>query len=192
MIVCAYYTNPLYGEYTGRLKKSIPSGLDFHAEEFKDEGSWLANLHLKAKFIRRLLDDYPTERILYLDADSEVVGDISMLSTVKEDVAAVLWEHVPRSKPQLLGGTLLFRNTPAALEVLDRWALLSGSRKDRLDQENLEDVIEFMRGRVSVRVLSPEYCWLEKPMRPFLPDASPIIFHFGLGRENLKLKGYGS
>lgn len=82
----------------------------------------------------RNLKQTPFEKTLYLDSDTYVTSPIDDLFVLLEkydfvgthEVARGIWyegalSHVPTAFVDINGGMLLFRKTPAVVEILDQW-----------------------------------------------------------------------
>jgi len=190
LTVVSFWTNETFRRYAARLAESCDRyGLEHDIAQLPDLGDQNKNVHQKAPFIRRMLVARPDSDILWIDADAVVCAPCGdMFTRYPCDMAAYLHTVYPTAwRPTsrwgqaiglLCGGTLYFKQGPAARDVLARWTAVDAARPDRLDQENLLYLLEGVPG-LGFLALPPEYCWIEPMARPLYPHARPVIWHLG-------------
>lgn len=159
----------------------------YSVRPIESRGSWAANCGAKAisTLIRMRSDGFafPT---LWVDADAEVVGDLSPLNDLvqKYDVCVLRPDRAMRQRWPLvnsscLSGTILFSSVrPALVEfLLVEWARRCDERAARgeLDQDILGEVLaEFERDHgLRVGQLPPEFVCIPDLM----PDVRGAIVH---------------
>ena len=117
LFVTFHTDDPYYRDQVKPLIASLERlSLPFKVYVEKNTGDWKKNTWKKPRVIRRALLEHPGCRVVFLDADAEVVEYPVLLRQIDADFAAH-W----RFGWMLLSGTLMFDNTPAALELLDLW-----------------------------------------------------------------------
>jgi hypothetical protein len=116
----------------------------------KSPGGWTANTLRKADAVRRAMSRYPGKRIVLLDVDCSVSGDLTPLSSIDCDIALFLrtrqktkqwysWLRVRwKTPPALLqprSGTMLFVPTEATHHLVERWSWHSRNARFGSDDE---------------------------------------------------------
>lgn len=195
-IVVTYYTDAKYRHLAARLAKSCDRRkIPCQTLKAPDLGSWQKNTHQKPKFILRMLNTYKNcQWVMWVDADAVVRGKLAL---VEGDYDVAVYRFRPTSLfhgeawhnlGQLFNGTLLFRNSEFSREVLREWARENKEFPGRLDQKNLASVLA--RSNPSrIRCLPPEYCWIERLMRPIGKNTSPVIVHEARAMDGLRGAG---
>lgn len=132
-------------------------------------------------------------RTLYLDTDIRVVKDISEMFAVldrfdialahaharnREETKTVWRIKMPDAFPQVNGGVMLFKSSPAVLELLRAWGPAYHSAGFKKDQVTLRELLWLSDLRI--HILPPEYnVRYEKYMRVWEEkEAIPRILHF--------------
>lgn len=185
MIVIGYYTDS-YRDYARTLWDDLKAlGLPHDLTRMNDCGTYEANVRMKPHVILSMLHHHKSP-VLYVDVDARIRTKPRLLAPkIPEgaDVAAHYW-HVEGGvePPQLLGGTLWFAYNTYAVRTLKAWMRRNEERPEETDQANLQAVLEECPA-VRVLRLPPTYCWLETAMRPFHPDAQPVVDHMGVSRR---------
>lgn len=187
MIVVSYYTNEEYKKSAEVLAKSLDEQKIKHdISAVKDRGSWQLNTLEKAPFLQRMLIKHKGEDILWLDANAIVRRPLDLFKKPKFDVAVYRfllsdmttsgrWTNFGR----LWNGTLYLKNCDLSRTIVDRWFEMNLAHPDRTDQKNLAAVMVDVAPAQEAKFhrLPAEYCWIDRVMRPLLPDAAPAIEH---------------
>ena len=151
-IVCGWFT-PDYRHWAETLIGDLERlGNPYHFEAVaKAKGGWSANTLMKADVVLRSLNRYPGKRIVLLDVDCRVFGDLAPLAALPCDVAFFLrsrqrkdrWysqlrpkANAPQTFLQPRSGTMLFAATDAARNLVERWSALSKSARAGQDDES--------------------------------------------------------
>lgn len=166
-LIVAFYT--LDTPYEQEVKSLVASckalGLPVHTEGYPSLGKWELNCALKPGFIRRMLDKFPGQNLLYLDADAMVVK-----RPIFEDGDYDLAAHF-RDGKELLSGTLFFKNLSRVKRLVDQWILVQEQHPTMWDQRTLQ--LAVMRNEETYcRKLPAAYC---KILDADIPD--PYIQH---------------
>lgn len=160
-------TNP---GLTLTLVTNMPPTWDFLAAEFDrvvhedapDEANRLAKIGCPSTTT--------AERVLYLDADAEVLGDLTPAFAMLDDFDVLLRPFEMPSKfphrlgpgldgqlfPQFMGGILFFRRSPAALDLFRRWGSRYASAGLARDQPALARAVHDTPG---LRLLPMNAVW---------------------------------
>jgi hypothetical protein len=144
------------------------------------------------------------ERVLFLDTDTRVCGDIAELFDLlgSFNLAAAhapirldrrtppsLARRAPTAFPELNTGVLAFRRTPAVAELLDRWRVLHLEILRSIDHGTVGDQATFRvalwESEVRFSVLTPEYnCRF--PFPTYLHGPVRILHGRGLDLERIE------
>jgi len=152
-------------------------------------------VHLIADPHRRSKVDYIAktrfDRSLYLDTDTRVVTDISdMLDLLDRFDLAIAHAHnkkgnlegwrcpIPDSFPQLNGGVIVYRRTPAVMNMLSDWQAAFHTAGFNKDQVTLRELL--WMSDLRIYILPPEYNVRNaKYIKVWTPnEAEPKILHF--------------
>lgn len=185
MIVCSFFTDDRYRRAAERLKMSCEvAKVPCDIRQVPDLGSWQKNTLQKSAFMIQEFDRFPEENALvWLDADAVLVRPPLLLLETKRDVMAYRWSPLTLFRSAswhnygtLFSGTLYFKRSLFSREILEAWDDENKRHPERLDQKNLATVLA---GTDPVRLgcLPPEYCWIERRMRPYHKGASPVVVH---------------
>jgi len=137
-IVCGWFT-PDYRHWAEQLVGDLERlSIPYHFEAVaKARGGWNVNTLQKANVVLRALKRYPGKRVILLDVDCNVQGDLSPLAQIDCDIALYFrarrrkerwysWFRInQKASPTLLqprSGTMLFVPTKATGELLQRWS----------------------------------------------------------------------
>ncbi len=148
MRVIAFYTkNTPYEQEVMNLVESCKKfDIPITLKGYENRGAWVHNCAIKPEFVYEMLDKYPGERLLYLDADALIRGNPSLIDTIEADVAA----HIMQGGT-LLSGTVLFVSNPAVKELVECWIREQKSRPDTWDQQTLHETIVNHGPRLGVK-----------------------------------------
>jgi len=184
--ICSYYTpDNGYPEDAHHLSASLDRlGIPAEIEQVPSVGSWRANCMRRASWLLERLRG-SDEAVLWIDVDAVVRSDPRpYLETLTDcDVAF----HFLNGK-ELLGGTMLYRPTPNAVLLLERWVGQNVVYPQAFrSQINLARAVESVSG-LRVAHLPPEYTFIFDTMRAIYPDAVPVIEHYQASRR-LRMAG---
>lgn len=167
-LVVGYYTlgTPYEQEIKGMVQSARAHGLEVYTEGVADQGGWTKNTYYKAEFIDRMLDRFPDQPLLFLDADSRIRRYPALFNGFKADFGACIFDWIrwkpDRADRELSSAVLYLRNTPAVRHVIREWMRLNETRPKApcQDQRNLGDAVAAMRqtGELSFAELPPAYC----------------------------------
>lgn len=188
IFVGCYTLNTPYEQEAAKLQASLEHhGLRYDIQGYESRGSWLANCHYIPIFCRAMLEKYPHESVVYLDADAKVERFPALLFQIeaegRDDFAVY---HLPREKRwnELLDGTMYFRNTPASRKLVDDWIAQDAREflNGKWEQKVLEELLP--RAKIKWRALPCEYCFIfdnKIQMRQSTDD--PVIVHYQASRR---------
>ena len=134
--IISFYTSD-YRIIAERLIRSL-QGYKYTVEEIDDKGTWHANANYKPAFILNKLLEKKTP-VLWLDADAEVVGDISYFDTLSCDIGVHKYNNV-----EMLTSTVFFAfNTKVLCFIVDWMYECKNNPVDFYgDQRNFQKVLE--------------------------------------------------
>ena len=179
--ICSFYTpDDGYPQDAARLIASLDRlGIPAEVALIESAGSWKGNCMRRASWLLERLRG-SDQAVLWIDADAVVRSDPRpYLETLTEfDVGF----HFLRGK-ELLGGTMLFRATPLAVLLLERWVGQNIVYPQAFrSQTNLARAVESIQG-LRVAHLPCEYTFIFDTMRTLHPDVAPVIEHFQASRR---------
>jgi hypothetical protein len=182
-VAVAYFTRETdYAEAIQFLVASLKRrSMCFAVHSIPDLGDWYANTHYKADFLLGMIMRLKRP-LLYLDADSIVHQEPSLLNDLDADIAVHYRRGASDAPKELLSGTIYLKPTPTTCEVLRRWININTARPNVWDQVNLQLAVQYTMG-LRVVQLPPEYTFIFDLMRQEFPDARPVIEHFQASRR---------
>jgi len=134
-IVISYYTdNWEYAERAEILTKDCETfKLRYDVVELEDQGSWIKNTRLKARFVHQKLEEHKRP-VLWIDGDSRILKS-PLGITPHADFGAVRAKSP--SKKTWYAGTLYFNYTDEGREIARLWAESSVTGSDHAALENV-------------------------------------------------------
>ena len=194
MKIIAYYTKDTpYEEEILKLEKSLLKfNLDYHFEGIDNLGSWEANTHYKAIFIKNMLEKFKGEKLLYVDSDAVFNSKPHELENISCDIGVRHQDFKWREK-ECLSGTILLNPTMNTAKLVDKWIEINkqiGGQKwaisNHFEQINLGRAIKEIPD-LKVYDLPPEYVFVFDHMRRIYPTVKPVIEHFQASRRFKKI-----
>lgn len=182
MIVVSYYTNRKYKTMANALQDSCKAvGLHCAIFAVRDTGSWKTNVYQKPHVIRKAMDAYPCEDILFIDADA-------LVRRYPKELIATDWEVACYFEGMNLpvSGTVFLANTDRVKAFVDEWA--RGCDRGEDLNEDFHWMSQALQKFPMLRIgyLPPSYFWKEKEMRGRFPTADPAVEHFTVGEHSFK------
>ena len=192
----SYYTNDYYKKVASKyLLPSVKKlGLACYTASLSEEGSWIANVNKKPKFMKDCLLMFKKD-VLWVDVDAEIRGSLAFFDAIpmQYDIACHIldrqvWYHRQKFKGKAtrkepLIGTLYLRYKLEVLVFLDAWikecALLCLSAQQVFAQL-------LKRKKIKIFNLPIEYCYinsLPNGRLPYVKVDNPIIVHYQASRE---------
>lgn len=182
MIVVTYFTDRKYRIFARRLQESCTKwALHCALYAERDTGSWEKNVYRKPHVIMKALNDYPSEAILFVDADASLVAYPQELVMNDWDVACYF--DGPR-RP--VSGTVYLKNNERARSFVAEWA--RGCDKGNHENEDYHWMRLALEKSYGIRVghLPPAYFWVERTMRGRFPMAVPVVNHYTIGEHTFQ------
>jgi hypothetical protein len=179
--IVSYYTyNTPYEEIAEKYllasikKQNIQS---YDVRGIYNQGSWLKNTSYKPTFIKSMMQHYPNENILFLDADAEILEDIHhMFSAIPDEyniachiLSWAKWYGYTNDKTEeLLTGTLWLRNCSRIHQILELWIDRCKRDPKAWEQKILEKILKDVRE--PIYNIDVSYCYINE-----LPNHRPPI-----------------
>lgn len=177
MRVIAFYTQktPYEAEVQNLVKSCEALNISIDTQGYPNRGAWVHNCAIKPEFIHAMLNKYPGERLLYLDADAVVRQLPTLIDTIDADVAA----HIMKGGT-LLSGTVLFVSKPNVIELVENWIREQKFRPAAWDQQTLHETIVNHGPRLGIK-----FAELPAPYTKIFdkPWGEPVIEHMQKSRE---------
>ena len=124
--------------------------------------------------------EYPSERIVWVDADAEIQQYPEMFWNMPADVdMACHW----RDGKELLSGTLYFGATKGAAEIVEKWCEAQKLNTGVWDQRTLQGVMMGAYDRWNTVKLPPSYAFIFDTFRKKYPGVEPVIEHHQASRR---------
>jgi len=193
--ISSYTPGTIYENIIQDLKASIEAfNLPYHIFAVPDLGEWKINSRQRPLYIKKAMEMFPGENIVWIDADAKVLKYPELFYVIPEntDIAVnyMRWsDHYGRpsdgEKVEILDGTSYYRNSPEMIPFMDEWIdrAVTAGRNHRL---TLRDMItERIEDSLHLFILPREYCYVTtKPdgSKPAFPLESPVIAHYQASR----------
>lgn len=177
--IVAFYTwsTPYEGMIEDLRKDCRDWGLNWKFVPYPNTGRWVRNAGLKPIFIQSMMEEFPDENIIYVDADAR----IRQFPTLFDDFDGDIGVHYHRGQ-ELLSGTIFLRNNAKVRKLVDRWVNQQRSTPDVWDQKVLDRVIKADAKTLGIKVtnLPPTYTQIFDTMKHL---GQPVIEHFQASRR---------
>lgn len=180
-LVIGYFTEKTPYEHEAETLKLSLGTHDYHHHivAVPNLGTWQKNTQYKAKVIKRALEEFPGQALLYLDVDCIMVKPPVILDDIDCDIAAC---HYGKST-ELLSGTVYFSGSAMCKRVVDRWIELNIQYPKRLpnklpawDQRTLEMAIKDLT-ECRFTELPQSYTWIVELTEKVAPGLDPVLMH---------------
>jgi len=179
-LIVSYYTHNTI--YEGKAQKFVQSlqkfNIPYHVEGIESLGNWQKNTGYKPTFVKNMLLKFPETNIVWVDCDAEFFAYPILFDNLSCDVAAYVYDGKEYNKadwiPELLSGTVYFRNSPKVFAIVEQWEKLCKEQPKIWDQKHLEAVL-----KKDFELLPGEYCKIMDKMKYI---KSPIIVHYQASR----------
>ncbi len=184
MFYISFYTrNTGYEDEVGNLIESLEKfNLNHYVEAIDSLGSWQKNCMYKPVFIKKMLDKYPEEdKIVWIDADAIVKKDPVLFKDIEEDIAFHYCRSHWQKYPELLTGTMMFRNNDKIRSLLDMWIESCNKNSNIWEQKALQRVIN--NAGISIYDLPSSYTKIRDLDEDGEKDIDPVILHTQANRR---------
>lgn len=185
-IVCGWYT-PDYQIWTDRLTANLSRLGERHDFVRVDAipGGWERQTMRKPSMLLAAMNAHPSDTVIFLDVDCEVMSSLAPLADVRGDMAVhfrcrFLRDGTPRLNAR--SGTIIVRPTDRARIFVENWADLSAKApRGSVDQRTLPAAIASTPG-LTVESLDVAFCAV-----PSDGVADPVILHDSASRGASKI-----
>ena len=180
IIVSGFSEKTPYEDEAKKLEESLKKiDLKYKIYPFKNQKSWHKNCQQKAIIIKNALEEFNTN-VFWTDSDSIINKNPDLLESLNCDFACHFLK-TSWNDNELLSGGIYFGNTPVAKKMIDRWISINNSNAT-MDQKNLQQVCEEMKGEIRFFLLPAEYVKIYNFDR-WQGSNPPIITHFQASRR---------
>ena len=184
-VVTAYFTvGTPYEEHVKRLIRSMQRfNICYDVKPIQPKGDWYANTQWKPYFVEEMLAKHFPKSVVYVDADAEFMRYPSLFDEYDERddacVAAHVLDHTRRRRkhvaPELLSGTLYFKNCATTYEIVEKWKEECKVDSKLWDQVALDRALK----NYPFFILPEEYCTIFD----YMSDVEePVIKHYQASR----------
>jgi len=184
--IIAYGTEGHYAEQLAEMKKSVVKfGFQTHMKIISDR-SWDEATHYKPTFIKEAMEKCKSD-VVYVDADARFKRYPELFKDFKHDIG-VHWRkkdnHGNPKKPELLSGTIYFKNKKNVRDLIDVWIEECRTNPTEWDQRILQRLIEKCQKNKKIDVLDipPEYTAIFDGN--MCSESEKVIEHLQLSRQN--------
>ena len=141
ILYISFHTPELrYVQASARLEASLKQfSLPYEIRTLPSLDCWNLNCCIKPKFILSMVEAYPNvDRMIWIDADAQVMQYPEHFKTIKADMAAVINEQ------GLFASLIFLRNNKPVRDILRRWIAYSDADPYQYtgDQIHLDDLIK--------------------------------------------------
>lgn len=194
-LVIGYHTrDSIYPPLARRMLASIHRfGLEADLRSVPPFDGWQSATHYKARFIKKMLKEYPKRPLLFLDADVEMRRYPAIFDNLNADIAVniVDWSQyssISRKDRELNTSVVYIRNTRRVMAMLDEWIAMNDrlEHTGRWEQKNLQDVLEKWTKKLKVKLLPDAYCQIFDLMRE---AGEPVIELYQASRKSKAIVG---
>ncbi len=185
--IVAYTTNQKYKEESERLRLSLEALELEHEILHLDQPAlgWKEAVCMKPKFIADQMLRNLNYDILYTDADS-AVNSVPLWSTfTNADFAYHKFQRTMHHLPEMLTGTLFFKNSAKVRAFVQEWGRITPHYKDTMtpDQDSMKAAYLLWQHHLEVVDFGPAHCFVFDEFRTHYPDVRPIVEHFQASRR---------
>lgn len=179
-IVVGFYTQGTeYADEALRMAQSAHRfGFKTDLHGFKSLGSWWANTSYKPEFLLTMLDKYPGQPLVYVDADGRFVRYPKLFDELNASDKAI-GVHYRAGKEELLSGTIWLSGSPRCREIVKEWANECANNPGKWDQRMLQKVLQNKQDEVEQ--LPADYTAIFDLMRNEADN--PAIMHYQASRR---------
>lgn len=165
----SFFSGPGYAEEAKGLIETLEKfNCRYHIVALDDSGSWVKNCARKPSFILDCRRQYPGTPLVWLDADARVMSKPDLFEQLDHDVGFHLRDDV-----ELLSGTMFWNATPAAAQLLAKWADWCERYPGEWDQRVLQKLLNGGPWAGKIAHLPASYCSIfDQAMSPH-----PVIEH---------------
>lgn len=184
MKLISFYTEDTpYEDLAHEFRESAEAvGLDPFTYRVKNLGDWSANCSQKAGIIYQAFQQFPDDRILYVDIDATFEKYPIEIENNSEEFD--IGYHLLRGI-ELLSGTLVFNHTYKACLLLRKWVYESKNNREVWDQKILARIVD--ANILKIYYLGPAYCYIFDTSKRLHSDVEPIIIHHQASRRFRKV-----
>jgi hypothetical protein len=179
-LIVSYYTNnTLYEQEAQKFILSLKKfAIPYYVEGVENLGSWQKNTSYKPTFIKKMLLKFPESSIVWVDCDAQFFAYPTLFDNLSCDVAIYVYDGKEYKHknwiPELLSGTVYFRNCPKVLDFVEQWEKLCREHFGVWDQKHLASVL-----KNDFELLPGEYCKIVDKMQYI---KNPVIVHYQASR----------
>lgn len=185
-IICSYFT-PDYAAWADRLRASLAgSGVPFDLMAVeKRPGGWEANTMLKPRMVLQAMTKHPTKKVVFVDADAVLAGDITKLTQASADVS-LYWRAKRKRGGRVvlkpMSGTLVIRDNDRSRRFIENWiAATTECAFDDTDETALALAITRTPG-LTIEAIDHDLVAIGEP------TPASVIVHAKANREHKKVK----
>jgi hypothetical protein len=181
-IFVSFFTANGYQNVVKDLKDDmIRHSLRCDIELVQGRGAWVKNTQIKPEFLKRMLDKYPGNPIVWVDADARIREYPKLFDNFKADIGIHYRSKSRRGvyAKELLSGTIYLANNRKTRQLLDMWIAENLKCPTAWDQRTLSSVIKGWDG--VVQEIPPTYCQIFDTMKG--EGGEPVIEHFQASRK---------
>ena len=184
MKLISFYTEDTpYVDLAHEFRESAEAvGLDPLVYRIRNEGNWAANCNRKASIIYQAYQQFPDDRILYVDIDATFESYPVEIENYGEEFD--IGFHRLRDT-ELLSGTLVFDHTFKSCLLLRKWIHATVHSEGVWDQKILNNVVK--ANSIKIYHLSAAHCYIYDTSRRYYPQVTPVIIHHQASRRFRKV-----
>lgn len=153
-ILISFYSDSYANEFNNLKRSTDLLKIELIADRIDFRGSWQKTVSYKPEMILKYLK-CQDKNVVFVDADATIEKDPVLFDSLDCDVAfhRLRW----KSRNELLGGTLFFKNCDKSRSLCEKWLYECQDNFQRWDQEKL-DIIISKQDDLRILELPTEYC----------------------------------
>ena len=154
----------------------------YHLYPIDNQGQWELNCANKPSILRKALDDFPNDDLMYLDVDARVMRQPPFNEIDRGVPGICQWN--PRWHPnEVLSGTIYLPNNDISRKLLDIWIAEQKAHPTDWDQRTLERIYD----KVPHSLLHHDWINIDKNKKlTFIETPNVIINHTQASRRHKK------
>lgn len=184
IIISGYTINTDYEQEVKDLETDLKRfNLPYKLYGYESRGDWTKNTMVKAELIQRALKEYPSEDIIWLDADAVIVREPIFFHQLKDKTFDICCHYLKTNynPNELLSGTIIFRNNEIVRQLVDDWV---NDTEVNWDQKKLQRVVDGKyEGKLKKIALPIEYIKIRPRNIKSARELDCIIGHKQMSRE---------
>ena len=174
--ICSFYTfDTIYKKEAQGLIETISQfKYDYHIKGYHTRGSWVQNVGIKPEYIYEMMELYPDQDIVFIDADARIRQPLMLFKAFQGDIG------VHYLKGELLSGTIYLKNNERVRAIIRIWIKWMSKHSGSWDQKVFDLVLKKHARlyKIKIEELPSSYTKIFDKM-----EGDAVIEHFQASRR---------